>query len=79
MHDGVDRFGREDGVERCRIAIVGLDQPALRRHRRGVPFLEVVDDDDPVAAGERPLDDDGADIAGSARDEQRHAVRAVAP
>ena len=79
MHDGVERLRREDGVERGGIAVVGGDEPAGRRHRRRMPFLEVVDDDDAVPAGERPLDDDGADIAGSARDEQRHALRAVAP
>ena len=79
MHDGVERLRREDGVERGGITVVGLDEAAGRWHRRRVPFLEVVDDDDAVPAGERPLDDDGADVASSARDEQRHAVRAAAP
>ena len=62
---GVDGLRLEDGVERGGVAAVGLDQPAVGRHRRGVPFLEVVDDDDAMAASESPLHHDGADVASS--------------
>ena len=72
VDDRVDRFLPEHLGERRRITDAALDEAAALGDGRAMAEAEVVDDDDLVAGGLGEFSDDGADVAGSSRDEQFH-------
>ena len=71
MHDAV--HPGQGGGERGGVEQVGLDERRAFGHGLAVAAVERVEHGDVVPAGEQPLGDDRADVAGSAGHEKAHA------
>jgi hypothetical protein len=63
MHNGVDFVLEEDFFDLCADAQIGFTEDRFGRDGGGVAFLQIVEGDDPVAAGKEDLRTDAADVA----------------
>jgi hypothetical protein len=72
VEDGLRRGAVEAGIERRRVGEVDPYEGRARWHGGGVPFAQVIDDDNLMALGDELVGDDAPDVAGAARDDETH-------
>ena len=74
MNHGFDLVLREDAVEHSGIADVALVKLHRRMERATVPRLKIVDDDDIFPLFDELMNRVGADVAGTAANQNCHNI-----
>ena len=73
VHDGVGGEALDGGIDGGGVAQVAADEMRTGLDGGLVPLLEIVEDEDRVAAPKEDLRGDAANVAGAAGDEDFHA------